>query len=123
MQNEQFIMFAGAPPRKHVKGDAITFGTSHTWTPIHNGKLVISCLGARVLSTAGGGGFLAVHLIKDPVDTWYLMDLNVSDTDPHGTGEPAEFDLIGDSTLGSTLNFDTSLIVYPGLYREGSDNS
>jgi hypothetical protein len=126
MINEQFTMFESAPPRAHIKGsDISTDGTTFTaggttWTPVHNSKELISCRGARVLSTAGGGGFLAVHLVDDPAGVWYLMDLNTSDTDPHGTGEPAEFDLIGDSTHGTTLTLDASLVIYPGLYKDGS---
>ena len=93
----------------------ITAAGGHSWTPQHNGKSLLFCKGAALRSD-GTAGFLAVHLVDDPVGTWYLLDLQPDDEGISG----AEFDMVGDSTLGTTVALDAKLYIYPGLYSQGN---
>ena len=92
-----------------IRGDAISF-TSNVCSPVHDGKAVLYCKGASLLST-GTDGLLAVHLVNDPAGVWYLLDL-VAGSSPLG----AEFDLVSDSH-GTTVVIDAKLYIYPAAYK------
>ena len=96
------------------------FGGGTTWTPTHTNvhagsKTVGYCKGASLL-TGGTSGLLAVHLVDDLAGVYYLIDLVA------GAGIfKCNFDLIGNSTHGTTVTLDGKLFVYPALYL--GDNS
>jgi hypothetical protein len=60
---------------------------------------------------------LAVHLVSDPVGTWYLIDLV-----PGAGIFGCEFDLIGSAANGTTVALDAKLYVYPGKYANFNVN-
>jgi hypothetical protein len=97
-------------PSASVTGVEITagLGANHSWVPVHNGNTVLRCKGASLLST-GSAGLLAVHLCDDAVGIWYLADLKV------GGQWLGDFDLVGDSTHGTTVALDAKLYIYPAL--------
>jgi hypothetical protein len=92
----------------------LTF-TSHISTPVHNGNTVDFCKGATI-NAAGTAGYLAVHLVDDPAGTWYLLYLV-----PGAVMQYISFDLIGDSTLGTTVTLDSKVTVYPAMYKTASN--
>ena len=85
-------------------------GSNHSWNPYHNSNKVDYCKGASLL-TSGTQGVLAVHLVNDPDGVWYLMDLT-----PGAQPLGAEFDLVGDNTVGTTVTLDSQLYIYPAAY-------
>ena len=97
-------------PNRSIRGDSIHF-TSNQYLPRHNGKAVKMCKGA-VLRPSGTAGYLAVHLTGDPAGYWYALYL-ANDCIPIG----CEFDAVGDSTKGSSIARDTSLYIFPYLYK------
>lgn len=92
-------------------------GGGSTWVPSHNGNTLLFCKGASLL-TGGTAGLLAVHLVDDPVGVWYLIDLV-----PGAGVFTAEFDLVGDSTHGTTVTLDGNLYIYPGLYAQANNST
>jgi hypothetical protein len=114
MKSEQEATNIIIQPTKSVRGDSLKSQsnfTSNQWIPYHNGKALVSCRGACVLSS-GTEGMLAVHLVGDPTGRWYKIELK-NDGIPMG----AEFDRVGDSTKGTTVKLDTNLFIYPHLYK------
>ncbi len=113
MKNAQDSLNRMCPPSASLTGTqiqaGITAGGVHTWAPVHATNQVLFCQGASLLST-GTAGVLAVHLTNDAPGVWYLLDLKA------GAYVGAEFDLIGDSTLGTTVTLDAALYIYPSLY-------
>jgi hypothetical protein len=110
-----------APPKSCIIGTAITFAALvTTWVPVHNSKTLISCIGVQLLSP-GTSGILAVHLVDDPVGVYFLIDLQKPSTTIPAKIHRYEFDLIGDLTHGTTVTFNANLIVFPGLYKDGSN--
>ena len=102
-----------APVRSHVDGTAVVFGAGHSMLPQHNSQDVLSYK-AVYLNSTGTPGLMAVHLTNDPAGAWFLVDLT------NGVFNPTfEFDLIGDSTLGSTIAFDNKLQLFPAIYKNG----
>jgi hypothetical protein len=93
----------------------ITARGGHTWVPAIGANNLSYCKGASLLTT-GTTGLLAVHLIDDPVGVWYLVNL-VAGAGPF----ECEFDLVGDSTVGTTVTLDAKLYIYPGQYANISD--
>jgi len=121
MLSTQASVYQVAPPKSHISGANIAIvGPATTWVPVHNGKALISCYGASVSRIAtGGGGLLAVHLVNDPVGSWCLLDFTLAGV-VAPIHIPAEFDLIGDGTHGTTVTFDVTLTLWPGVYKDGS---
>lgn len=97
-----------------VSGANISF-TSHVWRPVHAGNDVLFCQGASLIHS-GTTGVLAVHLIDDPVNTWYLLNLTAGADPVH-----VSFDLVGDSNYGTTVTVDAKLFVYPCYYKTASN--
>jgi hypothetical protein len=118
-QSTQYTNFLMSPPRSCIYGDAIDFGAGTTWVPTHNSKTLISCIGAQLL-IGGTTGVLAVHLVDDPDGVWFLMDLQKPSTTLPVQVQQYEFDLVGKSDHGTTVTLDTNLVLFPGLYKDGS---
>jgi hypothetical protein len=97
---------ASMQPDKHIPGSAINFGSGHTYVPTHRSSSVI-CKGAE-LTAAGTAGLLAIHLTGDADGVWYLLSLSAGDP-PRGY----VFDLVGDSTLGTTIADVTKVNLFP----------
>jgi hypothetical protein len=119
MRSEQDSLNRISPVASSLTGTqiqaGITAGGGHTWVPAIGANKLSYCKGASLLTT-GTTGLLAVHLVEDPVGVWYLIDLAA------GNGIfGAEFDLVGDSTLGTTVALDGKLFIYPGQYANISD--
>ena len=116
MRSQQDSLNRICAPSASIVGTAINtaMGSGHSCAPQHNSLDVLYYSGAS-LNTGGTSGLLAVHLIDDPAGTWYLLDLVA------GAGiKSIEFDLVGDSTLGSTVTINTAyLYIYPGRYKNG----
>ena len=110
LKNSQDCLNRMTPPKASLTGlqiqAGITAGGGHTWAPVHATNPVLFCQGASLLST-GTAGVLAVHLTEDAPGTWYLLDLEP------GEYVGAEFDLVGDSTEGTTVALDAKLYIYP----------
>jgi hypothetical protein len=117
MQSQQDSLNKLAPPTCHIDGVAITAGLSsgHSWQPAFNGNVLSWCRGA-FLKANGTPGYLAVHLIDDPVGVWYLIYL-VNGAAP----SMFIFDLVGDSNNGTTVTLDAKVSIFPGQYANISD--
>lgn len=110
-KSTQDVMNRLCPVNASVIGSSIGF-TNNVWVPVHDSKTLLFCRGASLL-TGGTNGFLMVHLLDDPVGTWYPIDLRA------GAGIfGCQFDLVGDATKGSTVLINGDLYVYPGLYSQ-----
>jgi hypothetical protein len=97
-------------PRASIHGDKISF-VSNVYTPKHFLGNVKYCKGAMVCPP-GHTGFLAVHLTGDSTGVYTKIWL-----DTNCLKEGAEFDLVGDSTKGTTVHFDTTLTIFPYLFK------
>lgn len=117
MRSEQDSLNIISTASASLTGTQITagLGSAHSWRPTHNGNLVLECKGASLL-TGGTAGLLAVHLVDDPSGVWYLMDLAPSE----GVFS-ANFDLVGNSTVGTTVALDQYLYIYPSQYTNEID--
>lgn len=60
-------------PDASIPGSEIQFDSKGIYYPTHNGERC-KCRSAE-LSSSGTDGDLEVHLVKDPVDRWYVMSL------------------------------------------------
>jgi hypothetical protein len=61
-------------PDASIPGSEIVFDAiTHIYYPSHDG-VQCKCRSAEIVST-GANGNLEVHLTKDPVDRWYIMEL------------------------------------------------
>lgn len=91
------VGFMSQPTRSQ---SGFTF-VDHVYTP---SKI---CKGAELATDAAADGVLAVHLIDDPEGTWYLMPLE------KGKDKGRIFDLVGDSTHGTTLaDAETKVVLF-----------
>ena len=117
MKSEQFSLDLLSPPTCSIDGVAITagLGSAHSWQPTFNSNAVSYCKGA-FLKANGTAGYLAVHLIDDPVGTWYLMYMVAG-----AVRTEFIFDLVGDSNNGTTVTLDAKLSIFPGRYANVSD--
>jgi hypothetical protein len=119
MKSSQDSLNKGSPVSASLTGvqiqAGITAGGGHTWAPTFLGHALTYCKGASLL-TGGTTGVLAVHLTDDPASVWYLVDLY-----PGAGIFACDFDLVGDSTLGTTVALDAKLYIYPGQYANVSD--
>lgn len=59
-------------PGASIPGSEISY-TNSIYIPTHEGQQV-KCRSAELIST-GTDGVLEVHLVDDPPDRWYLMEL------------------------------------------------
>jgi hypothetical protein len=128
-QSYQTCLNEMTDPRSHINGSALTFnGSTHLCSPIiHNLKTggaytatpVQSCKGAQMLLGIPGGGaspvtgILMVHLVDDAPGVLFPLEL-IPGNGPIG----AQFDKIGDATLGTTVHIDNSLLVFPDVYSQ-----
>jgi hypothetical protein len=110
MGSEQKSAGIITPPRTSIRGDKITF-TSHQYAPKHFLGTVSVCKGAMVIAP-GHSGFLAVHYAGDSTGMWVKEWLDSS-----GFKMGAEFDIVGDSTKGTTVHFDSTLYIFPYLFK------
>lgn len=60
-------------PDASIPGSEIIYNSSNIYYPKHNG-LICKCRSAEI-AASGTDGNLEVHLVKDPVDRWYVMPL------------------------------------------------
>lgn len=118
MKSEQDSLNKMSPATCSLTGTqvqaGITVAGNHQWAPTFNGNTV-NCKGVSLL-TGGTAGFLAVHLIDDPAGVWYLVDIA-----PSKGVFACDFDLVGDSTLGTTVALDSKLYIYPSQLTNASD--
>lgn len=94
-------------PDSHIPGTEIDFDTTTgTYTPVHKDE-ECCCRSIELSYSATEGGYVVVHLLKDPDDVFYTMHL-----------EPGEekgrlFDRI--IQTGTTVDVD-SLVLFPALF-------
>ena len=143
IKSEIFCLNNVAPPESHINGSAISF-TNHICNPIkHYHKtgtgqwaldVVNACKGAQVLLAMQGkaynpasttvitttsptgtpaSGVLMVHLVEDADGVWFPLQLTAG-----GLAVACQFDAIGDSAIGTTVNVDDSLVLFPCLYSQ-----
>jgi len=134
-KSEQSCLNDIASVHSHITGSDLTFNsTTHLATNItHNNKtgpgaanyhadVVEYFMAAQVLKVRpshGGSptpvdGVLMVHLIEDADGTLFPLELFAGEGFPDG----ARFDAVGDSTLGTTVTLDDSLLLFPGCYAQ-----
>lgn len=106
LHSEREALNALSQPDKSIRGDAISF-TDGIYTPKHKSKTVVSCKGL-VVNAPGKSGFVALHLTGDSTGKWFKAWVD-------STSIPVlwEFDLVGNSTKGSTITFDTNFYIFP----------
>lgn len=104
--NTAYAGLAAMQPDKHIPGSDISFGSGTTYAPQHRSQSAI--IKGTELASDGTAGLLAVHLVGDADSVWYLMSLSPGDP-PKGY----VYDLIGDSSHGTTISDLTKLTLFP----------
>ena len=99
-----------AGPTASIAGTAIASLPNATGMPQHNGFDVALCKGI-FLNAAGTAGYLGVHLVDDPVGTWYAVYLV-----PGAVAWTGLFDLVSKTGNGTTVALDAKLTIFPYTY-------